>query len=295
MKLDRDEIILQAATEWTIEQKRKHQDNVDGVDLASLADELSSVAEKAYNELAVTSPLNSIDSYFEHETAFHSAAARYFQFGLHRGSRIDAGVFASIDWLKREWFRSLPVLEECESYDDLFEAAQTYPEIEASIGRLPSGVDEDFGEYIARLQQFVSNDRRVSFDHEFSESAIYEALGREYAIRHFRERSKGRGAPEQPGNLDTYRAFQFDRLLQAVNVDLREKNHRAASKREVCRLIFNQVSKADAANCTEALAWLLAEHFQAANISEASFVNSLSRGRSVFGGPLHLRFLWRHD
>lgn len=295
MTLDRDELILRAATEWTIEQKRKHLESVDGVDLASLADELSSIAEEAYNVLAATSLLNSTDNYLEHEAAFHSAAADYFQFGLHRRSRINARTFASLDWLKKEWFRSLPVLEECESYEDLLEAALFYPEIEVSVSRLPRRVGEDFDVYIGRLKQFVSNDRRVSFDREFSESAIYEALGREYAIRHFRMKSRGRGAPEQPGNLDTYRAFQFDQLLQAINGELREGNHREASKREVCRVIFDQVGKADDADFTKALAWLLAEHFQAANISEASFVNSLSRGRHVFGGPLHLRFLWRHD
>ena len=236
---------------------------------------------EAYYSYAEQKLFEDYDKLKELENNFMSVSREYFYYYLHLGDGLYEMQKDSYNRYAVKWEKLLAAIESSskisqviEKLESDFSSSQLFYEHISAVS-----YTDDVGS-LKTIKEALIKQKTIEYENEFSESAIFEKLGRYYAKEHFRLMSPKKGRPKKHNsNLDTYRAHRFYYILEQINESLAKHDMKKTTIAEVCELTFGAKNVLEHHSSADDIKWALENYFKIANKTVRGFLNSISRGK----------------
>ena len=246
---------------------------------------LRTKAKNTYLEKQRRWQTENLDGWKEAEAAFHEAAYEYLLYGLH----IQDGLYISqenrISRFNKEWEALEEILKTSGSISDAVAKVDDTISYDRRLDEeLELGNYTDNPSEFKRLKLALAAKRLQEYDLKFGPKAIFEKAGKHFVEKlfHTQARSKGRPPRHRGRDINTFRAYQFMRLVNSINEELKKVEFEKTTISEVSELCFgDEQLLSDYANNAE-IKWLLSTQFKTDGITVRAFLNSISRGKARF-------------
>lgn len=277
----RSKLILDCFAEWAEDCRAQYIERFDNPVHKSHIAELTKRASESY---IVYRDLNIFDDYLEWDKAqqhFYEMARDYFAHRLGYGTSCYEDGASAIKRHKEKWANIREVTNAVDTISDLIEHKGLALEGQKIIAKTLSEVSyEDNFEDFQRLKAKIAEIEYAEFESSFGEKVVFEDLGRLYAKKIFSKLNPVKGRPSHGiNNLDSYRAYQFLKIVKNMNFILRENALPKTTASEVCQLTFGKNNVMNEYRRSEDIKWALEIYFKVKNSTVSAFLNSISRGK----------------
>ena len=277
----RIKIILDCFADWSKDCHEQYIERYDNPLHKKHIQELTTKTLQSYLEL---NEADIFHDYGQHETAeleFYKAAREYFSYQLGYGDSFYEDGAYRINAHKTKWQKLNRAIEKADTIPELLDCSDLDFECQNIVIEILS--DNEMDEFTYKdLKSTLTLLEKNEFESKFGEKVVFEKLGRLYAKRIFAKLNPVRGRPSnRNSNLDTYRAFQFLRIVKKINALLENSRLMKTTPSELCELTFGSQNLLGEYDRGSEIDWALREYFKIKNSTVRSFLNSISRGKNA--------------
>lgn len=277
----RSKIILDAFADWSEHCKREYHEKYEDPTILSEIERTDRLAKEAYKQFQATDFLNNYPEWQAAKTNFLQVAERYFRLHIHEGYTSVAHQLSMIEFHDEEWSKLRTQLENCKEQSTLnLLIDEIDRKVESLVAKPEFSPFDEFVTQKSRTVAYFNNAKSTASRSEFGYAATFRDLGEAFALQHFENLFPKRGAPKKfLGNPDTYRYWQFKKIVALASEALEKNLLKPTSTREVCLLVMGEENQLAEFNRNQVIRWALEEYFSAGNITAEGFLNSMSRGK----------------
>ena len=222
------------------------------------------------------------DFFINYETEYYAALYQYVLYGLHYGKSFYLIQRDRIERFEYKWSCFIRTLSQSKNtlnaidllLDDLDTSLLMYDILDKHDDELHLLELTDF-------QRLILEYKAEQYEGNFGAKLLFEKAGRHFVENIFSEMTKPKGRPKRNSNLDTFRAFQFGRLLKKINTNLVARRMQRSTTTEVCELIFSDKNKCKDHVFQNEIDWVLKDYFKIKNVTVRAILNSISRGKTM--------------
>lgn len=273
---ERTNLILSVFADWAAdcqeEYKKRYEDPL-------ILDEMERLKATVVQALSVHSETDFSDNYeLYHKTKdiFMEAAYQYFKLRVWEGYDATGFVIWELEEQEQKWGEIISDTEKCQNLDEL---SATLSINNLSIPLLSKDTFT-FKEIREDALRIIGVCKDQEHDNQYGRSAVFERLGMAYAERLISDHLPNkRGAPKKRNSPDTYRSFQFGKVVNRISEILQNAGQTPATAHEICHLLLGDKEQVSSFARHEDIRWAMKNYFRASTMTPNGFLNSISRGR----------------
>ena len=277
---ERAKIILSEFADWAIDCRNAYDERYEDSKILETTKELTRIAKEALLKHYETDILRDYAAYQDTRDTFLDASYQYFRLRVSEGYEATESAIWELNQQEGNWTKIKGDIQNSLNLSEIKQA------LKSNCLKIPllSESKHSFAEIQNDALKTIETCRQSEHDSRYGQSAVFERLGKAYAEKIIADQlPKKRGAPKKSRSPDTYRSFQFGKIVDRVSNALQGKEENPTTAHELCHLLLGDEEQVSSFDRKEEIKWAMKHYFRASNMTPNGFLNSISRGK---GNPL---------